>query len=416
MAQRWGQRLGGLRSLLSGSTGSTIRAHNLRAVLFAFLRQETVSRAQLAQITGLSSTSITNLVRGLIRQGVLAEVKPPRRRPAESPPQRGVGRPQRGLRLVPDARFALGIHMDIDRVYLALTDLYGRPRLTDTLTLPERIAAPDALRQISERAARLITGSGVPPGKILGAGMGASGLVEPETGINRIAPGLGWQDVPLVDSLSASLRLPVAVENNVRAMALAETFWGAGQNATSLVFIYGRVGVGAGVAIDGQLHRGATGGAGEIGHMTILPAGGEPCRCGNSGCLETLISEGAISRAAAALDLPGGDTPLLERLLSAAREGHEGAVDLLAERARYLGIGLANVVTTINPEVMVVGGFFTRAWDVLEPGVRATLQTRTFAGMGARTRLEVTRFNEQAGVIGAAALALQSFFFEPGEG
>jgi predicted NBD/HSP70 family sugar kinase len=416
MAQRWGQRLGGLRSLLTGSTGSTIRAHNLRAVLFAFLRQESVSRAQLAQITGLSSTSITNLVRGLIRQGVLAEVKPPRRKADRTAPQpRGVGRPQRALRLVPDARFAVGVHIDVDRVYLALTDLYGRPRLTDTLILPEGIAATDALQQISERAAQIINSSGVLPERILGLGMGASGLVEPETGINRIAPGLGWQDVPLVDSLSARLRLPVAVENNVRAMALAETFWGAGQNTSSLAFIYGRVGVGAGFTLDGQLYRGANGGAGEIGHLTIIPVGGETCRCGNSGCLETLISEGAISRAAAALDLPPGDGPLIERLLGAARSGHAGACDLLAERARYLGIGLATVVSTINPEVIVLGGFFARAWDVLEPVVRATLHERTFAGMGDCTRLEVTRFNEQAGVIGAAALALQAFFFEPRE-
>lgn len=415
MARRWGQRLDGLRGLLTGSTGSTIRAHNLRAVLFAFLRQESVSRAQLAQITGLSSTSITNLVRGLIRQGVLAEVKPQRRRAGQPPEPRGVGRPQRALRLVPDARFALGVHIDVDRVYLALTDLYGRPRLTDTLTLTEGIPAADALHQISERAAQVIAASAVPPGLILGVGLGASGLVEPETGINRIAPGLGWQDVPVVDTLSARLRLPVAVENNVRAMALAETFWGAGQNASSLAFIYGRVGVGAGLALDGKLYRGANGGAGEIGHLTILPNAGERCRCGNTGCLETLVSEAAINRAAAHLDLPAGEGSIPERLLQAARAGHAASVNLLTERARYLGLGLATVVTIFNPEVIVLGGFFARAWDLLGPAASATLRERTFAGMGERTRIEVTRFQEQAGVIGAAALALQAFFFEPSE-
>jgi predicted NBD/HSP70 family sugar kinase len=411
MAQRWGQRLAGL---LTGSTGSTIRAHNLRAVLFAFLRQESVSRAQLAQITGLSSTSITNLVRGLIRQGVLAEVKPPRRA-KNTPQQRGVGRPQRALRLVPDARFALGIHIDVDRVYLALTDLYGRPRLTDTLTLPPGISAPNALQQINERASQIISASAVPAGRILGVGMGASGLVDPTTGINQVAPGLGWQDVPLVDTVSAALRLPVAVENNVRAMALAETFWGAGQNASSLAFVYGRIGVGAGFALDGQLYRGANGGAGEIGHITVMPSGGAPCRCGNTGCLETLIAEPAITQAGAALQLPAGDGPLLDRLLSAARAGHTGALALLTERAHYLGLGLATVVNTLNPEVIVMGGFFARAWDVLEGPARATLEQRAFAGMGALTRLEITRFGDQTGVMGAAALALQAFFFAPGE-
>jgi len=106
---------------------------------------------------------------------------------------------------------------------------------------------------------------------------------------------------------------------------------------------------------------------------------------------------------------------VLERLLQAARAGHADAVNLLDERARYLGIGLATVVTVFNPEVIVLGGFFARAWDLLGPAATATLRERTFAGMGERTRIEVTRFQEQAGVIGAAALALQAFFFEPSE-
>jgi glucokinase len=179
--------------------------------------------------------------------------------------------------------------------------------------------------------------------------------------------------------------------------------------------------------LDGQLYRGGAG-AGEIGHMTIVADGGEPCRCGSSGCLETLVSEPAILRRARqvaaqkpdsalalALQGPGDDSPI-ERVFNAARAGDQAALALLEERAVYLGIGLANLVNTLSPDLIVLGGIFAQGADVLFPTVQRTLRERAFAGLGERVTLRPPTFGQDAGVIGAAALALDAFFYEQTEG
>ena len=154
------------------------------------------------------------------------------------------------------------------------------------------------LAQIVQCIEDIIAASQVERDRILGVGVGASGLIDFQSGINVLAPNLNWRNVPLKDYLCAALNLPVVVDNNARVMALGESNFGAGRDVNSLVFVYGRIGVGAGLTFQGQVYRGSSMGAGEIGHTIMLLQGGEPCRCGNSGCLETLVSEVAILRQA----------------------------------------------------------------------------------------------------------------------
>ena len=158
-------------------------------------------------------------------------------------------------------------------------------------------------------AEEVIAGGCVRRESLVGVGVGASGLVDPETGVNVLAPNLGWRDMPLRDIFSRRLDMPVFVDNNVRAMALAEAMFGAGRGVNTLAFVYGRVGVGAGFVVGGEVYRGSKAGAGEIGHTTVIPAGGAPCRCGNTGCLETLISEPEIVRQAQLLAARAGVDP-----------------------------------------------------------------------------------------------------------
>ncbi len=251
--------------------------------------------------------------------------------------------------------------------------------------------------------------------------MGASGLTDPETGINILAPNLGWRDVPVRDILAQRLGCPVAVDNNVRAMALAEAMFGAGRGIHSLLFVYGRVGVGAGFVVDGEVYHGSLAGAGEIGHTTMIPAGGAPCRCGNTGCLETLVSEAQFVRQAQVLAarnpkgllasyLSDTETPV-DQIFAAADAGDRDAQSLLNERAFYVGTALANLVNTINPDMIILGGLFAAGEGRMVPVIAETLRRRSFAGLGERTVLRATTFSHKVGVIGAAALALNAFFY-----
>lgn len=407
-----------MRRLLRGSSGSVIKSHNLRAVLLTLLRNDGISRVRLAELTQLSNTTITNLINELLKQGVVAEDG--RRRPRL---RRGAGRPQTALRLVPESRMVVAVHFDVDQVNVAVTNLRAQPLITLSAEHPAERPLEVALADTARLVRQAIDQSGVLPERIIGVGVGASGLVDQERGMNVVAPNLGWRDVPLRDWLSAKLRLPVIVENNVRAMAMGEVLFGSGQNSHALAFVYARVGVGAGFVVGGEIYRGSGAGAGEIGHMTIVPDGGMACRCGNTGCLETLVSEPAIVRAARDLAIQNsrsllaemlrdGQGTLIERILAAARAGDPIACSLLESRARYMGIALANIINILNPEQIVMGGLFAQAQDLLMPTVEATMRERAFANLGDRVDLHVTPFGYHAGVIGAAAVALQQYFYQ----
>lgn len=440
-------------STFTGRSVGTIKSHNLRAVLLTLLRQGPTSRVRLAQLTGLSTTTITNLISELVDQKVVAESGKEEITDARAGNGRpGAGRPPVLVTIVPSARYAAGIHLGVDTIRVGVTDLFGNLKAYRVVAHPAEVSPIDLLGTAAALAQEAIDQAGVDRQSLVGVGVGASGLVNPETGINVLAPNLGWRNVPMRAILCERLKLPVYADNNVRAMALAEAMFGAGRGVNSLVFVYSRVGVGAGFVVGGEVYRGSGAGAGEIGHTTMIPAGGAPCRCGNTGCLETLVSEGEILRQAQVLasrapdsilarklaaddrpptatpdgrpptadagDATGGDAAdgaaadaPIERVFAAARAGDRETLAMLDERAFYMGTALANVVNLVNPDMIILGGLFAAGADLLLPRVEETMRRRSFAGLGDAVALCVTTFGRRVGAVGAAALALDAFFY-----
>jgi glucokinase-like ROK family protein len=404
-----------------GSTGSSVRTHNLRAILLALLNANFLSRVHLAELTGLSTTTITNLISELIDHGIVIEEGS-----EKSSQPRSVGRPRTALRLVPEARHAVGIHIGVGSIRVAIADL--RANLTDihTLAHPLDKSPEKVLQEVAELVDHVIETSGLNADQIVGVGVGASGLVDPSTGVNLIAPNLGWRDVPIQNWCCSQMSLPTCVDNNVRTMALGEAMFGDRRDVQSLAFVYARVGVGAGFIMDGKLYRGIGAGAGEIGHTTMISEGGSPCRCGNSGCLETLVSEPVILKLAqeAAKQDPEGafareakkhHSILIEQVFEIARMGDPVAMEIVDRQARYMGIALANLVNIFNPESIVLGGIFAQGEDLFLPRIVETMQERSFANLGKRVQLRIASFGRNAGVVGAAALALNTFFYQQPE-
>lgn len=409
------------RGTLTGRNIVAVKSHNLSTILLTLLSREPISRASLAQLTGLSSTAVTNLVAELVDEGIVMEDGP-----EEIADRRGAGRRRTALRLVPSARHAVAVHIDVGRVRVAVSDLRAQLLVSRSLTHPLDSPPMAVLNQTAGLVEEVLAESGVDRQHLVGMGVGASGLVDPHDGVNVLAPNLGWREVPIGQWFSERLGLPVCVDNNVRAMALGEALFGAGQNAHILAFVYARMGVGAGLVVDGHLYRGSGAGAGEIGHVTILPEGGERCRCGNSGCLETLVSEPAILRLAeelAAQDPQGvlgmhlarGEGSSIESVFAAARSGDAATQALLQSQAYYMGIALANLVNVFNPELILLGGILAQGADLMLPMIDDTVRQRAFAGLGERVRIQTTSFARQAGLVGAAALALDAFFYRRSE-
>ena len=354
----------------------------------------------------------------LIEQGIITEDKSDR-----GDEQRPVGRPRTGLALVPDARYVVGVHIGVGLYRIAVMNLRAEIVCSKIVDFAINTPSENVLQAISEDIHELVKNCSVDRRLILGVGVGASGLVDYLEGVNILAPNLDWHHVRIRDTLEGHLGLPVVVENNVRAMALGEAYFGCGREAESVAFVYGRTGVGAGFVINHQLFRGSNTGAGEIGHMIMVPENGELCRCGNRGCLETQVSEAVLIRRAHEiaeaepdgimahlLANPGERSPV-ECVFQAARQGDTLVLELLNEIGHFLGVALANMVNIFNPELIILGGLFAQAEDLILPVARETLNRLAFAGLGEKARLVTSSFGWRAGVTGAAALALLAFFY-----
>lgn len=400
-----------------GSNLNLVKEHNLRAVLLSLLYEKSLSRIQLAQKTSLSATTITNLVDELYSQGVICSSE------ASNNEQHRVGRPRAGLRLVDDSRYAVGVQLRVGIFRVGVTNLTGKLIDTAEVGFSNNPAPEEVIASIGRTIDDVILRNNIERVKIVGVGIGATGLINYATGVNILAANFGWKDVPIRDWLVAQLDLPVVVDNNVRCMTLGEALFGTGRGVSSLAFVYARYGIGAGIVVNGKLYRGSGLGAGEIGHTIILPHDGPLCRCGQRGCLETLAAEPSLVRQAEELALahPGsilarhmadtGEPRQIKRLFNAYRDGDPLAGRLIDTGAEYLGIALANLVNLFTPELILLGGLFEEEHEIILPIARAVMESTAFGGLGKQARLEVTSFGRRAGMIGAASLALSRFFY-----
>ena len=291
-------------------------------------------------------------------------------------------------------RYALGVHIGVGVYRAAITNLHAEIIDSELQNFQLTQPAEKVLDQIAHSIRSLVKRNKLKHERILAVGIGASGLVDHEAGINVFSPRLQWHDLALRARLEQKLDYPVVVENNVRAMALAESLFGRGRGVDILAFVYGRIGVGAGFILKGSIFRGGGAGAGEMGHTTILGQSGEQCSCGNTGCLETLVSEPALLRKAQehiAKD-PGSllktfmqerNLPLsAELVFDAARAGDKAMQAEIHKQACYLGVSLANLVNVLNPELILLGGIFAQGHDLYLPAITQTVQDCAFGGLG----------------------------------
>lgn len=248
----------------------------------------------------------------------------------------------------------------------------------------------------------------------LGVGIGAPGPLDRERGVVVVAPNLGWRDFPLRDAISDRIRLPATLDNDANCATLGEWWRGAAQGARNVVGITIGTGIGGGIVIGGQLYHGSSDVAGEIGHTTI-DSTGRYCRCGNYGCLEAYASGPAIAlRAREALErdevsalhkMVKGDLDLLTAatVYEAAHRGDALALEVVRDTARFLGTGIANLLNTVNPDVVVITGGVTRAGDRLFEPLRAEVKRRAFRPAVAACRIVPGALEGTAGVVGAVA-------------
>ncbi|MFC0489367.1 ROK family transcriptional regulator [Sinomonas atrocyanea] len=364
-----------------------------RAELFSLvLRNEPLTRADLAELASLDQSTVTRTLKPLIDSGYVTE--------SPAAPA-GRGRPRRVIRVAVEKLCAVGIKIGPHAISGVLTDL-GAKVIARQETAVDRPGPEEALAAVAELVGSLLDAVPGSRERALGIGVGVSGHVDPPTGTCRFSPILGWHDVDIATPLGRAAGLPVSVHNDVNTLAVAEYLFGAGREAEDFAVVTLGPGIGLGLVIGGRLHDGAEGLAGEFGHIPLLPEGPQ-CHCGRRGCLEALAGDDAIARAAG--------MPSVAAAADLARSG-EGTAQRSARRAfrgagEWIGRGLAVIDNILAPELILLSGEGIAAYDLLSEGIASGLGSCAFEGARALERLRIDSADVNLWARGAACLAIQ---------
>ncbi|ANS62698.1 transcriptional regulator [Streptomyces lincolnensis] len=364
------------------------------------LSQGPLTRLEVARRAGLSPAAVTKAVRPLIEAGYLTEGADEEARPA-------LGRPATLVRVDGGRALFVGVKVTGDEIIGVVTDLCCRIRLVRHVPLTDRdlgavlAAVADLVHELRAEADEADEGGA----GVHGLGIAVSGDVDRGEGTVRYSPFLEWRDVPLAELAATTTGLPVTVDNDVRALTVAEQWFGAGAGRSDFAVVTVGAGIGCGLVVHGRVVSGAHGVAGEIGHVTVDPSG-PPCHCGNRGCVEAIAGDAAIlRRIRETTGLEVADSAEAARL---AHSGVPGAREAYARAGEAIGRGIATVANLLGPELVIISGEGLAAYDLFAEQIRDTFAAAAF-GSAARcdVRTRPLPFTEWAR--GAAATAIQSF-------
>jgi predicted NBD/HSP70 family sugar kinase len=355
-----------------------------------------MGRSEIAERLSLSPATITQTTKDLLRHGLVEELA--------SGPSRG-GRPAQLLGLVGSARHALGVKVTPDHLAIADVGLDGTVRREWTHAYDPKSA--DALGTLIDILQSVITELGEEKETLLGIGFGVPGGVDEQAEGIVNAHILGWHDLPLGRRMRAGLGLPVLVENDVNALAVAERLYGRGQRHDDFLVVTIGVGIGAAIVADGAVLRGANGDAGEFGHTPTEPDGPR-CVCGNQGCLEAVIGDPALVDRARRAGVLSPEQGIVD-LRSAAEDGDQNAQQIFKDAGTTFGRAVAGLANIIDPETVVLFGEGTAVWQHWVPGFEPALRASLYPPRREVT-VEVDRWDDRSWAQGAAALVVATPF------
>lgn len=392
-----------------------MREMNIALILECLRRGAPLSRAELAQITGLNKATVSSLVKELLDSQFVQETGITAGDP---------GRPSIQLNLNPQAGGIIGAEVGVDFLTVILADFSAEilwRRTESTLGLAGQEAILDRLEVVLQDACLQAQSRSM---RLLGMGLGIPGLLNAATGTLIFAPNLNWSNVPIKQRLQEKFNFPVFVDNEASLAALGETYFGAARESDFVLYVSAGVGLGGGIVLNRRLLPGAAGFAGEVGHMTMDP-NGPRCNCGNFGCWETFVSQWAVFRRVREAVAAGQASSLvmavqgnlghltIPLVVEAARSGDKVARAALEETGRYLGIGLANLINALNPQRVVFGGILSIGHEFLLPAIRDVVQQRALRWSRETTEIVIAAYGDSACVMGGVATVFHYILSQP---
>jgi len=394
----------------SARPSALIRDQNHRLLLNLIWKDRTISRAEIARRTGLSRSTVSDIVDDLVATKLVGFT--------------GAGDSLGGRRPImlgfeDDALTIVGVDIGATHVAVATTNLRCEVRAWVNRPHAVRDDPEGTLRLVTELVREVLAKHRTPHSQVVGVGVAVPSPVDPKTPgrLSKLALP-GWVGVDVPARLEASLGLRVLIENDANLGALAELWWGAGQSAKDLAYVKIGTGIGSGHILGGHIYRGATGAAGEIGHLAVDP-NGPPCVCGLDGCLATLVGSEVLvaqARQHLAAGRPSSLDPRrlsVDTLVTAALADDAVAREVIERAGRNLGVAIASLLNLLNPATVVLGGGLTRAGDVLlQPLLQTVRRRATWLALD-DARIVMSDLGEREVAIGAATLVLQAALEAP---
>ena len=396
----------------SSSTRSFQRAMNRSKILELIRTNELISRTDLARETGLSQASVTGITADLIAEGLIEE---------KQPGAYEGGRRPILLAIRPDGVHVIGVNMSIGQVRVVIVNFQAELRASHVVELERDCYSPEEMVEIIVQAIQAcMWEANFSKDQISGVGLGIPGPVDAAEGIIRFLPNYGWEEVPIRRMLQEKINHPVFIDNSSNNLAIAEYWYGSGKGIDNFLVVTIENGVGAGLVLNGQLVRGHLGIAGEFGHI-CAEINGPLCRCGRRGCIEAFVGNSAIIRDARALAKEGKWSIAIEpgqigfkQVIEELAQGNSHLEGVYAKAGAILGVGIHNMITMLNPELVIITGKGVQAGDALFVPMSAAMHRLKTGKFGySRTEIVIQTWTDGDWARESGTLVLREIYKSP---
>lgn len=390
-----------------------MKSHNQSTVLNMIRLSEPISRAEIAKLTNLTPPTVSSLVSELIEKNLITE--------EQSTNSKAGGRKPIMLRINYSAHYIVGVYAAAEVVRVILTTMDGKIVSDYNNDITELPSKTEFINMIIDNIHYILNKTSIEKDLILGIGFAMHGLVDPDQGLAIFSPHLHLENIPIKVSLENEFNIPVIVENDVRALAIAESWFGKGQGVSDFICLSVGRGIGSGIFINNDIYKSTFNTAGEIGH-TILDINGPKCQCGNNGCLEAYASESAILSKVKKELITNQDTLLhnwvkdgsdelsIKMVFKAAKEGDHFAKSILEDAGKSLGLAAANMINILKPSKLILEGSLFEEGEFVKSPLIEMIGKYTFKSSHEEILVVCSKLGKTGMVLGAVTLILRKMF------
>jgi len=376
-----------------------VKKGNKSLVLDKIKNNSPISRAAVANQTGLNKGTVSSLVSELLEDHLIYE---------SGPGESSGGRRPVMLLFNKFAGYSIGIDLGVNYLLGVLTDLDGNIYQEKVMSF-KNLSYIEIEEHLFNIIDSLISSAPPSPHGIVGIGVGVPGIVD-NNGDVLLAPNLNWTNVNIKTILQKKYNLPVIIENEANAGAYGEKKFGAGKEFENIIYVSAGIGIGVGLILNGSLYKGSNGFSGELGHMTIQ-VNGSKCRCGNDGCWELYASEKALLNKAGLLDIPrpSDKEADLNNLMTLAENGNKEVITLFEQTGDYLGVGINNIINIFNPQQVIIGNRMASSKKWLMESLNKRVANQALWFQRSDLQIDFSELSTLSSALGVAAFSIENF-------